>query len=325
MQATPERISNPQNAYGMSKLGEEMVAINLGRRYGIPTVALRYSIVQGPRQSVYNVYSGACRIFCLSYLQDVAPTLYEDGGAIRDYVNIDDVVDANMLVLEDDRAAGRVFNVGGGKAVTIREFADVVMRQYGSDQPGVVTGEYRFGDTRHILSDISALRALGWEPQHTPADSVAAYAAWLEGHGRSRRSAGRGERPDARSGGRPEGGDVKAFLLAAGVGSRLRPITDTIPKCMLDIDGRPLLDIWLDAFDRADVGEVLVNLHHLPDVVRRHLAARTAPPAVRTFFEPELLGSAGTLPCQPAVGREGRVLPGLLRRQPHRFRCALTR
>ena len=181
MQATPERISNPQNAYGMSKLGEEMVAINLGRRYGIPTVALRYSIVQGPRQSVYNVYSGACRIFCLSYLQNVAPTLYEDGGAIRDYVNIDDVVDANMLVLEDDRAAGRVFNVGGGKAVTIREFADVVMRHYGSDQPGVVTGEYRFGDTRHILSDISALRALGWEPQHSPVDSVAAYSAWLKG------------------------------------------------------------------------------------------------------------------------------------------------
>ena len=116
MRATPERISNPQNAYGMSKLGQEMVAINLGRRYGIPTVALRYSIVQGPRQSVYNAYSGACRIFCLSYLQGIAPTLYEDGGAIRDYVNIHDVVDANVLVLEDDRAIGRVFNVGGGAA-----------------------------------------------------------------------------------------------------------------------------------------------------------------------------------------------------------------
>ena len=88
---------------------------------------------------------------------------------------------------------------------------------------------------------------------------------------------------------------MKAFLLAAGVGSRLRPITDTIPKCMVAIDGRPLLDIWLDAFDRAGVDEVLVNLHHLPDVVRRHLAARTGPPAVRTVFEPELLGSAGTL------------------------------
>ena len=111
----------------------------------------------------------------------MAPTLYEDGGAIRDYVNIDDVVDANVLVLEDDRAAGRVFNVGGGKAVTTREFADVVRRQYGSGQAAVVTGEYRFGDTRHILSDISALRALGWEPRRTPAESVKAYSAWLDG------------------------------------------------------------------------------------------------------------------------------------------------
>lgn len=88
---------------------------------------------------------------------------------------------------------------------------------------------------------------------------------------------------------------MKAFLLAAGVGSRLRPITDTIPKCMVIIDGRPLLDIWLDAFDRAGIDEVLVNLHHLPDVVRCHLATRDGPPQVRTVFEPELLGSAGTL------------------------------
>jgi mannose-1-phosphate guanylyltransferase len=91
---------------------------------------------------------------------------------------------------------------------------------------------------------------------------------------------------------------MKAFLLAAGVGSRLRPITDTTPKCMLAIGGEPLLDIWLDSFGRAGVDEVLVNLHHLPDVVRNHLKARARslrPPAVRTVFEPELLGSAGTL------------------------------
>ena len=88
---------------------------------------------------------------------------------------------------------------------------------------------------------------------------------------------------------------MKAFLLAAGIGSRLRPITDVTPKCMLVIGDRPLLDIWLDAFNRAGVDEVLVNLHHLPDVVRRHIAERAGPPTVRTFFEPELLGSAGTL------------------------------
>ena len=88
---------------------------------------------------------------------------------------------------------------------------------------------------------------------------------------------------------------MKAFLLAAGNGSRLRPITDRTPKCMLPIGGRTLVDRWLDALHRAGVDEVLVNLHHLPDIVERHLAARGGPPVVRTAFEPELLGSAGTL------------------------------
>jgi dTDP-L-rhamnose 4-epimerase len=181
MQLTPERISNPQNAYGMSKFGEEMVAIQLGRRYGIPTAAMRYSIVQGPRQSVYNAYSGACRIFNLHYLLNSAPAVYEDGQAIRDYVNIHDVVDANVLVLADERAAGHVFNVGGGTGYTTSEFAEIVRGQYGSELAPRITGEYRFGDTRHIQSDIDALKQLGWVPQRSPEDSVAEYAAWLGG------------------------------------------------------------------------------------------------------------------------------------------------
>ena len=93
---------------------------------------------------------------------------------------------------------------------------------------------------------------------------------------------------------------MKAFLLAAGVGSRLRPITDTTPKCMLLVGGKPLVQIWLEAFAEAGVDEVLVNLHHLPDVVRSYLAERTGPPRILTTYEPELLGSAGTL----AVNRE---------------------
>jgi dTDP-L-rhamnose 4-epimerase len=180
MQRTPERFSNPQNAYGMSKYAEEMQAINLGRRYDIPTVALRYSIVQGPRQSVYNAYSGACRIFCLHYAQGGAPTVYEDGGAIRDYVNIEDVVDANALVLTHEDAVGHVFNVGGGRAYTTWEFAEIARAHYGSDQPARITGEYRFGDTRHIFSDTAALQGLGWRARNTPVESVAAYAEWLK-------------------------------------------------------------------------------------------------------------------------------------------------
>jgi dTDP-L-rhamnose 4-epimerase len=181
LRSTPETVSNPQNAYGMSKYGEEMVALNLGRRYGIPTAALRYSIVQGPRQSVYNAYSGACRIFNLHYLLGSAPVLYEDGQAVRDYVNIHDVVDANVLMLEDERVAGRAFNVGGGTPYTTTELAEIVRRQYGSELPGNVTGEYRFGDTRHIISDVAALEELGWKARRTPVDSVAEYAAWLQG------------------------------------------------------------------------------------------------------------------------------------------------
>jgi mannose-1-phosphate guanylyltransferase len=88
---------------------------------------------------------------------------------------------------------------------------------------------------------------------------------------------------------------VKAFLLAAGTGTRLRPITDTTPKCLVPIDGRPLLDIWLDTLSGAGVEEVLVNVHHLADQVRDHVLARTGTPVVHIAEEPALLGSAGTL------------------------------
>jgi mannose-1-phosphate guanylyltransferase len=88
---------------------------------------------------------------------------------------------------------------------------------------------------------------------------------------------------------------MKAFLLAAGMGSRLRPITDSTPKCLVDIDGRPLLDVWLDTLAAVGVTEVLVNTHHLAGRVEAHVSRRTHPPAVHLAYEPVLLGSAGTL------------------------------
>ncbi len=88
---------------------------------------------------------------------------------------------------------------------------------------------------------------------------------------------------------------MKAFLLAAGLGTRLRPLTDNTPKCMLPVAGKPMIDIWLDALAAAEATEVLVNTHHLADVVQRHVAQRHGHPTVRCFFEPRLLGSAGTL------------------------------
>ena len=180
-QPTDESVANPQNQYGISKLAEEKVALHLGRRYGIPSVAMRYSIVQGPRQSFYNAYSGACRVFCLSFHVGREPSIYEDGQQVRDFVNIQDVVDANLLVLHDSRADYQMFHVGGGKAITVIEFAQAVAEVFGrTDYEPQPSGKYRFGDTRHICSDIRNLQALGWNPTRTIYDSVEAYRGWLE-------------------------------------------------------------------------------------------------------------------------------------------------
>ena len=177
---TDETVANPQNQYGLSKIAEERVALSLGKRYGIPSVAMRYSIVQGPRQSFYNAYSGACRVFCLSFHLGREPMIYEDGQQIRDFVNIHDVVDANLLVLRDNRADYEMFNVGGDKPYTVAEFATAVAEVFGAKgYQAKPCGKYRFGDTRHICSDVSKLKRLGWKPTRSIHDSVEAYRGWL--------------------------------------------------------------------------------------------------------------------------------------------------
>ncbi len=180
MDLSNESVINPMNPYAMSKYQQEMLAINLGNRIGVPSVAMRFSIVQGSRQSFYNAYSGACRIFCLSYFLDRQPTAYEDGHALRDYVNVHDVVDALLLVMEKDQANGQVYNVGGGKAYTVLDFAKIVAEVFNKGLKPKVPNEYRFGDTRHIFSDITKLQKLGWTPKRSIYDSVIEYKQYLE-------------------------------------------------------------------------------------------------------------------------------------------------
>ncbi len=170
---------NPANAYGMSKYAEEMLAINLGRRYGIPTVGMRYSIVQGTRQSFRNAYSGALRIFAMQTLAGQRPTVYEDGNQIRDFVSVGDVARANILALEDDRADYQALNVGSGAGIKVKDFAEVMIRAANRpDLQPLITQEYRFGDTRHIFSDVSKLRALGWQPTGDVELNCREYLAW---------------------------------------------------------------------------------------------------------------------------------------------------
>lgn len=88
---------------------------------------------------------------------------------------------------------------------------------------------------------------------------------------------------------------MNVFLLAGGLGTRLRPLTDHTPKCLVPVRGRPLIDYWFDLFDKFEVDDVLINLHHLPDQVEAHFENHPWRDRVRLFHEPELLGSAGTV------------------------------
>ena len=177
-QVTDEAQVNPHNQYAMSKYTQEMVALNLGQRYNIPTTCMRYSIVQGKRQSFRNAYSGILRTFTQRLLAGHAPVCYEDGMQVRDYVYVGDVARANVLALTDARADYQVFNVGGECAVTVLEYARLLANKINPALAPDVPGMYRFGDTRHIVSDVSKLKALGWTPTKT-VDAIAdEYVAW---------------------------------------------------------------------------------------------------------------------------------------------------
>jgi len=186
-QATPLMLSeenmNPFNQYAVSKLAEEKTALGLGWLHGIPTVALRYSITQGARQSLYNHYSGVCRIFFSRSLRALPLIIYEDGLQTRDFVHVEDVVDANMLVLEKDEANFQAFNVGSGKRTTVIEYAQIVQAKLGSDVDLQVSGEYRRGDNRHSVSSIASLQRIGWHPRRDLSAIMDDFLEWIESVG----------------------------------------------------------------------------------------------------------------------------------------------
>ena len=180
---TDETVANPCNQYALSKFSQEQIAIQLGKRYNIPTVVMRYSIVQGPRQSLYNAYSGAMRIFALSLMLDRTPLIYEDGLQIRDFVNIKDVVDANLLVCHQSEADGKVFNVGGGRAFSIKDFYNTMQTVVGKKINPIISQYYRYGDTRHIFSDTEKLTSIGWKPTRDITRSIKDYWEYIhQGH-----------------------------------------------------------------------------------------------------------------------------------------------
>jgi dTDP-L-rhamnose 4-epimerase len=178
-----EEHNNPYNQYAVSKLAGEKAALGLGWLHGIPTVALRYSITQGARQSLYNRYSGVCRIFFSQALRGLPLIIYEDGQQTRDFVHVQDVVDANMLVLERDEANFQMFNVGSGKAMSVLAYAHAVLKKLSSRVTLEMSGEYRRGDNRHSVSSVEKLRRLGWQPRRPLSVVLDDFLEWIDSVG----------------------------------------------------------------------------------------------------------------------------------------------
>lgn len=180
-----ESVCNPHTAYAISKFATELLAERLGSRYGIPTACMRYTYVQGSRNSFFNAYSGICRRFALRIANGLSPVCYEDGQQLRDYVNVADVAKANIIAMESVAGGHPIYNVGGGRAITVMDFARIMLDASESSLEPDVPGVYRLGDTRHTVSDIGAMKSLGWEPVVPVEQSVVEYLQWMSGFTRT--------------------------------------------------------------------------------------------------------------------------------------------
>jgi UDP-glucose 4-epimerase len=157
--------TKPLSPYGVSKLAAENYCSLFHRLYGLETVSLRYMNVYGPRQ-IRNSYSGVITIFLNRLLKDEPPIIHGDGEQTRDFVNVRDVIQANMLALTKKEAAGEVFIIGSGKKVTINKLAELLLSITGKHACTPIHGKPRPGDIRHSYCDISkAEKVLGYHPK----------------------------------------------------------------------------------------------------------------------------------------------------------------
>jgi dTDP-L-rhamnose 4-epimerase len=171
------------SVYALSKYDQERMCLIIGRAYQIPTVALRFFNVYGPRQALSNPYTGVMAIFASRLLNNNPPLIFEDGLQRRDFVSVHDVARACRLALESPEADGQTFNVGSGNHYTIQDLARRVAEVMGKEHiEREITGKYRVGDVRHCFADISlARRALGYAPRVSIEDGLTELVGWLEG------------------------------------------------------------------------------------------------------------------------------------------------
>ena len=182
LKATDENSKiHPSSIYGITKQQQEQMILLTGKTLQIPAVALRYQNVYGPGQSLANPYTGILSIFSTRLLNGNDIDIYEDGEESRDFVFIDDVVDATVLALEKKEANHQVFNVGSGIATTVSMVANTLKKLHMSNVNINISGKYRLGDIRHNYADLSKIEnALGFSSKLNFKAGITEFVKWVK-------------------------------------------------------------------------------------------------------------------------------------------------
>lgn len=180
--ATDEQSNiHPNSIYGLTKYYQEQALMICCKSLNIPCVAFRYQNVYGPGQSLTNPYTGILSIFSSRIMQQKAVNIFEDGKESRDFVFIEDAVNATIIGIEKKDADFCSFNVGTGKATTVLEVAKLLMKNYGKEIPLEITGQYRKGDIRHNFADMHFIKErLGFTPAVDFETGIAKFCNWVK-------------------------------------------------------------------------------------------------------------------------------------------------
>lgn len=177
---TEDSKIHPTSVYGITKQVQEQLVMCVCPTIGIEPVAFRYQNVYGPGQSLSNPYTGILSIFSTRIKNGNPINIFEDGRESRDFVYIDDVVEATIAGLEREEANGHSFNVGTGVATDVLTVANTLIEKYGIEVPVTVGGNYRLGDIRHNFADITLVKKLlEFEPQWSFDKGIAQFAQWV--------------------------------------------------------------------------------------------------------------------------------------------------
>lgn len=172
---------HPTSVYGITKQAQEQLVMTMGPALGAAPTALRYQNVYGPGQSLSNPYTGILSIFSTRIRHGKPIAVFEDGRESRDFVYIDDVVEATVAALFEPRAAGQVFGIGSGVATAVLDAARMLVAKFGREVPVEVNGAFRVGDIRHNVADLSkAARLLGFVPRTSFEDGIARFVNWVQ-------------------------------------------------------------------------------------------------------------------------------------------------